>query len=317
MNSSMTNSTYDSLTKISTLNSKVNDSLILIYLTLMCVSYLFFLYFLTVILTVFFSTVQIRENPRYLLFVHMLVTDTIYLTLGIFLSLSTLYVPLYIPVPICYILIITLSTAFKVTPYNLAVMALERYVAICFPLRHGELCTRHNSVVAIAVIWVIGFIPNIVDFAIMISNQKPNFFSLRFKCSKTIFINVPEQDIMRNVTNVLSFVLVGLVMVFTYIQIMLIALNFGSKNSLASKAGKTIMLHALQLLLCMTAFSHNITEVYFKEYLLAMARINFLFFMCLPRSLSPLIYGLRDEMLRNYIKKFVLCYRLKVSPIVN
>ncbi|XP_063297087.1 odorant receptor 131-2-like [Pelobates fuscus] len=242
----------------------------------------------------------------------MLIVDTIFVSLCIFLLLSALFVPLYIPVPICYIIVNVLAASFKVTPYNLAVMSLERYVVICFPLRHMEACTRHNSLVAVAVIWIIGFLPNITDFFIMVQNENTNFYLLSVKCSQRIFLKTEEKQIINAVADISSFVLVGLIVIFTYIQIMLIAVNIESKNSSASKAGKTILLHAFQLLLCMSAFVHNFIEMHSKEYIQIATKFSFLFLMCLPRTLSPLIYGFRDELLRNYIKKFVFC--LKVSP---
>ncbi|XP_063297166.1 odorant receptor 131-2-like [Pelobates fuscus] len=312
MNSSAINSTVISLTQLSLFSSNVNQFIKISFLTLTFLCFFFFLYFIIVILMVFFSNVYVRENPRYLLFAHMLITDTIYLSLGIFLSVSVMFLPVSIPVPVCYIVIIMITTTFKVTPYNLAAMALERYMAICFPLRHGQLCTRPRSLVVIGVIWIIGFVPSIADFIILISSKDPSFFSLRLMCTQYSFMNTPQQNAIQITAYVLCFAVVGLIIIYTYIRIMLIAMKLDSGNSSASKAGKTVMLHALQLLLCMTAFSHNITELFFQEYILLVARINFLFFMCLPRSLSPLIYGLRDEMLCSYIKKFVLCKPLKV-----
>uniref|UniRef100_A0A8C5LYW0 G-protein coupled receptors family 1 profile domain-containing protein n=1 Tax=Leptobrachium leishanense TaxID=445787 RepID=A0A8C5LYW0_9ANUR len=309
MNSSALNSTYSSMSQLSVGPSKVTEIMTLTYMVLMFISYLFFLFFITLILTIFFTTVQIRENPRYFLFAHMLITDTIYLTLGIFLSVSTIFIPLYMPVPLCYIVITLLTASFKVTPYNLAAMALERYVAICFPLRHAELCTRHNSVLAVVVIWVIGFIPNIVDFTIMISYTKPTFFSLSFKCSKAIFINSPEQDIMRHATNILSFALVGLIIIYTYIRIT----KIDSGKALASKASKTVILHAIQLLLCMTAFTHAITESYVDKNFIFLPTINFCLFMCLPRFLSPLIFGIRDEAFRASLRRYVLCKPVRAN----
>ncbi|KAI3354113.1 hypothetical protein L3Q82_018665 [Scortum barcoo] len=39
----------------------------------------------------------------------------------------------------------TTASSFEVTPLALMAMTLERYVAICIPLRHGELCSTRNS----------------------------------------------------------------------------------------------------------------------------------------------------------------------------
>ncbi|KAM8977720.1 odorant receptor 131-2-like [Pelodytes ibericus] len=316
MNSSLVNSSlvYQSPPSLSLYSLQVTQSVRYFLLSLMFISFFYFLYFISMILTVFFTTVHLRENPRYILFAHMLINDAVYLTLGIFLSVTTTYIPVYIPVPICYILVVILSTSFRVTPYNLAAMALERYVAICFPLRHGELCTRQKSGLAIAVIWAVGMVPNVADLAVMLYYEDPKFYSLSFRCSRAIFVKTEAQRVMRDATHVLVFLVVGLVIIYTYIRIMVVAASIESGKSSAFKASKTVMLHAFQLLLCMAAFSYNIIELYFKEYIGFIAQVNFFFFMCLPRSLSPLIYGLRDEILRNYIKRFLLCSAFKVTP---
>ncbi|XP_053561588.1 odorant receptor 131-2-like [Bombina bombina] len=283
------------------------------FLMVLCLC--FFLYFITGILKVFFSTARVRENARYILFAHMLFSDTIYLVLGLFLHFAATYLVL-IPVPICYILVTVSSTTFKVTPYNLAVMALERYAAICFPLRHADLSNRQSAKVAIALIWVVGLLPNFVDFIFLSSSVDKSYFSLSLKCSRQQITITAAQSNIRFFTHTFTFSTVALIIIVTYIKIMMVALSIDSNKS-ASKAGKTVMLHAIQLMLCMLAFSYTLTEMYLGAYADYLPVMNFAFLMCLPRFLSPLIYGIRDEVFKNYINKFLLCNALKINSSVN
>ncbi|XP_075706064.1 odorant receptor 131-2-like [Rhinoderma darwinii] len=279
--------------------------------TFLC--FFFFLYFIAVMLSIYFKSWSARESARYVLFAHMLINDTIYLALGLFLFVLYFY-PVTFPVPFCHLLVTMSSTSLKVTPYTLAVMSLERYIAICYPLRHGAVCTVKRCGIAILVIWTIGLIPNIADFIIVISMVERTYFLLHVKCSRITLSYSPAQDSIRVFANAFTFSSVGLVIIFTYARIMMVTLKIDPGQGLASKAGKTIMLHAFQLLLCMTSFTYRIVEMQFLDNIVLSAIINFCFFMCLPRLISPLIYGIRDELFSSNMKRYFLCNYLKIFP---
>ncbi|XP_063296932.1 odorant receptor 131-2-like [Pelobates fuscus] len=272
----------------------------LVSLTLLCFS--FFLYFFSVILYVYFTAPHVRENARYVLFAHMLINDTMYIVAGLLLVLDSMFF-ISIPVPVCYMLLTLAASTFRVTPYNLAAMSLERYVAICYPLRHVTLCTPQRSYLVIALIWVLGMTPNLLDLLILNSSVDGTFFSLSLICRQEFVIVNPLQGTMRTLTFILTLTLVVLVILITYINVMLVARQFGSGSSAASKAGKTVMLHAFQLLLCMMSLTSSISEQHVTAYSPVYKIFNFLFFMCLPRFLSPLIYGIRDEVFSKCIRK--------------
>ncbi|OCT80831.1 odorant receptor 131-2 [Xenopus laevis] len=302
------------MTQVS-INNKINDIFRITFLVSVIVCIFFFAYLVTIILTVFFTKPSLRENSRYFLFAHMLINDAAYLAVSLFLVIITSNIPVLLPVPVCYTIVMVSSASYKITPYNLGVMALERYVAICFPLRHSEFCTRRRSGVALVVIWAIGLIPNIADAIILSTSVPRSFFSLHVICARSSFMKTSLQSLIRDLTHILSFSLVGLIILFTYIRIMMVALRIGSGKESAMKAGKTVILHAVQLILCLMAFSYNLTETYLRQYMYLLPLGNFFLFMCLPRFISPLIYGIRDEVFRNYIKRFMLCRRLRIHEI--
>ncbi|KAE8628033.1 hypothetical protein XENTR_v10007277 [Xenopus tropicalis] len=285
----------NNVTEISLATRGSADAIVILTLVCFCC----FLYSIVVILHIILATPHLRDNARYLLFAHMLVNDTIYLVTGLLLFLGAWYL-IYLPVPFCYFTYTVATSTYRVTPYNLAVMSLERYVAISFPLRHAEFCTVKNATVAIVVIWTVALIPNLADF-ITISSA---FGKLRpMVCSQGALSVTPEQNTIRTLTFTISFSLVALIILFTYVKVLLVAKSIGSGKSSAIKASKTVMLHAFQLLLCMTSLLSSITERYPFNSIFLLTVSTFLLFTCLPRFLSPLIYGLRDEMIRKNIMK--------------
>ncbi|XP_071989550.1 odorant receptor 131-2-like, partial [Engystomops pustulosus] len=264
--------------------------------------YFFFIYFIVLLLIVYFTTPHVQENPRYVLFAHMLINDTLHLTLGLLLSVFYTYVN-DIPMPICYVMIILAALTFKVTPYNLAVMALERYIAICFPLRHVIICTTQRTYFVIGVMWFIGLLPHFADFTVLIVSVDSTFFSQRLACRHESLLVHPVQSTIRSLSYIGSLILVAVVILFTYVKVVIVARKTKSKTSSASRAGRTLMLHIIQLLLCLFSLTSSITESYNGEYVTILMAFNFLVFLSLPRLLSPLIYGIRDEVFSKCIKK--------------
>ncbi|XP_018429615.1 PREDICTED: olfactory receptor 51E1-like [Nanorana parkeri] len=295
-------STFNNKTYISTQNVQLfeNVKITIIVVTMFCLC--FFFYFIVVLLMVYFTTPHVRENARYILFAHMLINDTIHLSLALFLCFGIGFY-LYIPVPVCYVLVTCATATFRITPYNLAFMALERYVAICFPLRHIMLCTAQRTYFAIAAMWFVGLVPNMADLIVLISSVEKKYFSQNLLCQQQSLIVLPAQSTIQSSTIIVSLILVSLVILFTYIKVMLIARKTGSGKSSASKAGRTVILHAVQLFLCLLSLTSSFSELYRGDYFLFVIMFNFLLFMCLPRLLSPLIYGIRDEVFSKSIKK--------------
>ncbi|KAM5180538.1 odorant receptor 131-2-like [Mantella aurantiaca] len=295
-------SIFNNTTCISSQSIQLSDNAKFAFIGVTIFCFCFFIYFIVILLMVYFTTSHVRENARYILFAHMLINDTVHLSLGLFLCLGAGFV-LYVPVPICYILVTCATVTFRITPYNLAIMALERYMAICFPLRHIILCSAQRSYFAIATIWFVGLLPNIADFIILISLAEKKYFSQNVLCRHKSLLVLPAQDIIQFSTLAVSLILVSMVILFTYVKVMLIAQKTGGGRSSASKAGRTLILHSVQLFLCLLSLTSSFSESYRGDYYFVVVIINFLMFMYLPRLLSPLIYGIRDEVFSKSIKK--------------
>ncbi|XP_071989554.1 odorant receptor 131-2-like [Engystomops pustulosus] len=285
--------------------SKTSEVIRWSFVTLTIVGFFFFILFIAIMLHIFCITPLLRENARYLLFFYMLVNDTFYLLISFFLLLAGLFL-LYLPVPICFLLYAISSSLFRVTPYNLAVMALERYVAICYPLHHALLCTTNRANVAYSLTWMLLIVIHGAELVLMFSSAT-NLYTYAICKHDTLLVN-PIQNIIRTISFTLCFGSVGIVIIFTYVKIMLVAHKVKSQSSTASKAGRTVMLHAFQLLLCMSSLLSTLVETFLPKKIEYMPITNFFFFTCVPRFLTPIIYGIRDEELRRHIKKSLTKY---------
>ncbi|XP_036444805.1 odorant receptor 131-2-like [Colossoma macropomum] len=254
-----------------------------------------------------------KESPRYILFAHMLFNDSIHLILtSLFYALAVAFLKL--AKAVCSLILFLSTTTFLNAPLNLAVMSLERYVAIHFPLRHAEIATQKRTYIAICFVWLFGCV-NILTDIILAAVMDPNFFYMQMYCSREQIFIKPWQLDLYNGCNVFYFVSVTVIIIFTYISIMITARSMSSNKDSANKAHRTVLLHLIQLGLCLTSFVYGSIER--ALYLMAggdtalfkhLRYLNFLIVLILPRCLSPLIYGLRDDAVRPLFK-YYFCYR--------
>ncbi|MBN3313914.1 OR4K2 protein, partial [Atractosteus spatula] len=276
-----------------------------------------FLYFIILMLFTFASHRQFWENSRYVLFAYMLINDTAQLLFSVLLFLFVM-TNVRFAVVFCTPLLFISTATFQNTPLILATMSLERYVAICYPLRHPEICRVDRTWVIMGAVWLISCILPAVDFALAGSYSDIDVYSTPVLCKSQVLNSSPTQTLFKVTMNTLFFALVAVVILYTYIRILLKARKMHSDRASVKKALHTVILHGIQLLLCMMSFTHPVTESlivlhvgWLKEHI---SFFNYFCFILLPRFLSPLIYGVRDEKLRTHMKRAMLCCSYKNVP---
>uniref|UniRef100_A0A3Q1FHG6 Odorant receptor, family 95, subfamily A, member 1 n=1 Tax=Acanthochromis polyacanthus TaxID=80966 RepID=A0A3Q1FHG6_9TELE len=274
-----------------------------------CIVIPFFCAFLCcigVMLHIFASHRQFLDTSRYILFAYMLINDTLQILSSVLLFLFVMgQVKLVL---VCCVPLLLISTAtFQNTLLILATMSLERYVAIFYPLQRPAAWRSDRIWIIILSLWLLSCTYPIIEFAIGELDPAVDALSTPVSCKVTVVNSSAVQMLFKAAFYVLMFTLVAVVILFTYVRILMETRKMRQNRASVSKAMHTVLLHGFQLLLCLLAFTHPITEtliVLHANWLPEdIAFFNYFCFILIPRFLSPLIYGFRDQNLRDYIGK--------------
>lgn len=278
-----------------------------------------FLCCIALMLHIFASHRQFLDTSRYILFAYMLINDTLQVLSSVLLFVLVVC-QVEFPIVYCIPLLFISTATFQNTPLILAAMSLERYVAIIYPLQRPAAWRSDRIWVIILALWFISCVFPLIDFSIGKLDPNVDAFSTPVLCKTVVVNSTPIQRLFKIAVCVLFFAVVAVIILFTYVRILMEARKLRQDRVSVSKAMYTVLLHGFQLILCVLAFTHPITEtlvVLHGWQPQDMAFFNYFTFILIPRFLSPLIYGFRDQSLRAYIGKTVLYCSQKVSPHVK
>ncbi|XP_029948022.1 odorant receptor 131-2-like [Salarias fasciatus] len=245
-------------------------------------------------------------NPRYILYIHLVINDIIVLIVYILLQALT-YNLSGINVSLCIILIVTAVLSNQNNPLTIALMSVECYVAVCFPLHHSRICSVRRTYVLIALIWLANSLSILPDVFVTLGTETTDFLLSRTICMRKLVLTNIYLTRKRSISDIVFLVLVWLIVFFAYFKILLAA---KAATANAKKAQNTILLHGFQLLLCMLNFLFTLIVrglvVFFPRRVLHVRFMAALFIQVLPRLINPIIYGIRDKMFRKYLKRYLL-----------
>ncbi|XP_062242303.1 odorant receptor 131-2-like [Platichthys flesus] len=285
---------------------KLNEKIMLIQIFVV----LFLCINLLLIMT-FFSKEVFYTTMRYVLFAVTLLSDCLFLFLSDILLILSFY-RFTIQMWLCLIIYIISSLYIFVTPVTLTAMTLERYVAICLPLRHAELCSLRSTLHGILIIHSLSSLPCIVFLSIFFASASTASYTQGRVCSVEIIIIHTWQAHLRSAISQFYFLIMCITIVFSYVKIMKAAKAASGEDKKSTWRGlRTVGLHAFQLLLCLIQlWCPFIEAALLKINLMLFINVryfNYITFILAPRCLSPLIYGLRDEMFFHTLKRLALC----------
>ncbi|XP_062868233.1 odorant receptor 131-2-like [Trichomycterus rosablanca] len=283
---------------------------------------LFFVYINCIMFFALSSKSVFYETPRYILFGHMLLNDSVQLLIMTALyALSFTF--LSVVRALCSFMVLLVTCTSQNAPLTLALMSMERYIAICLPLRHGTLVTPKSTGIALGIIWFLILLNLITDVMFELITDPSLFLKTTWCTREKLFVARWQYDKAQGV-DIVFFVSVTVIILFTYVAIIITARNVSSNKQSAIKAHRTVLLHLIQLALCVNTFLFGTIErtLYMmagstNNLFIQLRYLNFLIVMILPRCLSPLIYGLRDDAVRPMFR-YYFCYRPnRIKPVVH
>nr|XP_046244762.1 odorant receptor 131-2-like [Scatophagus argus] len=262
------------------------------------------------LIVTFFKKECFHTTARYILFAVTLLSDSMFLLLSDILLLMT-HFHFTIQVWLCIIICTVAVLNVIVTPVTLTAMTLERYVAICMPLRHAELCSTRSTLCCIHIIHGISSAPCIIILSTFFASASRSMYRQYMICTAETFVLKEWQSHVRSALQQFYFFIMCVIIIFCYVQIMKVAKAASGENKQSSSKGlKTVILHAIQLLLCVIGLWCPFIEAAVLQVSVRLFSdvryFNYIMFTLGPKCLSPLIYGLRDETFFHALKNNVL-----------
>ncbi|XP_047463585.1 odorant receptor 131-2-like [Mugil cephalus] len=254
-----------------------------------------------------------RETSRYLLLYNLLFADTVQLAESQVLFLFSAG-RVMLSYPVCGILAFLSNLTFVISPLTLVVMSLERYVAVCYPLRHSSIITVRNTGLAIVLVWAFGSLNVLAHISLLLQFPFADLESLQMKdhCTISAMMLTQISYHFEEAFTCFLFAVAGVTVISSYIGVIVVARSASTDKASARKARNTMTLHLVQLGLSLLSTVHNpilatLSQIMSRVELL---RIQIFIYMCtilLPRCLSALIYGLRDQTIRPVLMHHLCC----------
>ncbi|KAM3620897.1 uncharacterized protein V6R79_003489 [Siganus canaliculatus] len=245
-------------------------------------------------------------NPRYILYIHLIINDILLLSLLTIMQVIN-YTMFTFNAALCMLLLLFIVPVSQNNPLTLAVMAVECYVAVCFPLKHPNICTVKKTYVVIGLIWTINTLMILPDLFVVLATESLEFFQSRVVCLADHIFKKPYYNEKREVWYIMYFVIVLFILLYTYLRIFFAAHAAAAESK---KARNTVLLHSFQLILCMLLYFYyliiqGLAKLFPKDIRAIRYTVNILI-LVLPRLISPVVYGLRDKMFKQYLMRYSL-----------
>ncbi|XP_044227174.1 odorant receptor 131-2-like [Thunnus albacares] len=261
-----------------------------------------------------------RETSRYIFLYNLLFADTVQMALSQLMYILAAC-RLRLTYAVCGVLVMLAELTNEVSPLTLVLMSLERYVAVCYPLRHATIITIRNTAVAIIVVWAFSSLNVLIQVLLLLEFPFEELESLQMKdyCSDIAMFLSPMSDHYDKALTCFVFLSAGVAVTLSYIGVVIAARSASTDKASARKARNTLLLHLVQLGLSLSSTVHDPLLIAMSKFLdrVAIVRIHSILYVCiilLPRCLSALIYGIRDQTIRP-ILMYHLCCRLKLPRL--
>lgn len=255
-----------------------------------------------------------RDTSRYVLLFNLLFADTLQMSLSQLLYLLSVFRVL-LTFPVCGFMVMLSNATSEISPLTLVVMSLERYVAVCHPLRYGVIVNNKNTTAAVLAVWAASCVNTLarvflfLEIPLALDSLQMNDF-----CSSTVMFHSPSMLEYNKAYTAFLFLSSTVTIVASYVGVIIAARSASVDDSSASKARNTLLLHLFQLGLSLMSTMANallaaMYRVLPRRALLLAMNFMYIFVFLLPRCLSAFIYGVRDRTIRTALFYNVCCGR--------
>uniref|UniRef100_A0A8D3BKV5 Olfactory receptor n=1 Tax=Scophthalmus maximus TaxID=52904 RepID=A0A8D3BKV5_SCOMX len=198
----------------------------------------------------------------------------------------------------------------------LMIMAFDRYVAICNPLRYAAIMTNKMVIKLTVSAWGVAFVMVGILLGLTIRLNRCRTLIMNPYCDNASLFKLSCDSVFINNVYGLTFTVVLFSAsigstVLTYTKITVVCLTSNNK-SLNSKALKTCSTHlVLYLIMMFSGMSlialHRFPQ--FSDY----RKLSSVLFHIIPCSLNPIIYGVQSKEMRKFLfKLFDICNALSL-----
>ncbi|XP_018542534.1 olfactory receptor 146-like [Lates calcarifer] len=269
-------------------------------------SYLFIIVANVSILVLIFIDKNLHQ-PMYLLFCNLSVSDIIGSTRIVPRLLSDMLRPPSERLISYYECVVQafVSHLFGTTAHTvLMIMAFDRYVAICNPLRYSAIMSNKMLIKLTVSAWGVAFVLVGILLGLTIRLNRCRTLIMNPYCDNASLFKLSCESVFINNVYGLTFTVVLLTssigsIVLTYTKITVVCLT--SKNkSLNSKALKTCSTHLVVYLIMIFSGSTIITLHRFPQYS-DYRKLSAILFVIVPGSLNPIIYGIQSKEIQKFL----------------
>ncbi|XP_023258549.1 olfactory receptor 52N5-like [Seriola lalandi dorsalis] len=249
------------------------------------------------------------HQPMYLLFCNLSLSDIIGSTNILPRLLSDILLPPSERLISYYECVVQAFTTqfFSTTSHTvLMIMAFDRYVAICNPLRYAAIMNNKMLIKLTVSAWGVAFVLVGILLGLTVRlNRCRTLITSPFCDNASLFKLSCESVFINNVygitfTVVLVTFSIGSI-VLTYTKITVVCLT--SKNkSLNSKALKTCSTHLVVYLIMLFSGMISITLHRFPQYA-DYRKLSSILFVIVPGSLNTIIYGIQSKEIRKFLSE--------------
>ncbi|XP_041865105.1 olfactory receptor 146-like [Melanotaenia boesemani] len=275
---------------------------------LFLISYIVFMIMNLGILILIFIDKNLHQ-PMYILFCNLTVSDIIGSTHVLPRLLSDMLLPPSERLISYYECVVQafIAHVFATTSHTmLMIMAFDRYVAICHPLRYSAIMTNKMIIKLTISAWGVPFVLVGVLLGLTIRlNRCRTLITNPFCDNASLFKLSCESSLINNIYG-LAFTVVLFISsigstVLTYTRIAIVCLTSNNK-SLNSKALKTCSTHLLVYLIMSLSGSTIVILHRFPQYS-DYRKLSAILFVIIPGGLNPIIYGLQSKEIRSFLSK--------------